>query len=169
MSCLHTYAYVCLYVRMYAQNIFIALIDAYKTLIVCTYVCIYICRDLKCMYVCMYVCRDANEKNLLLEQNCAQSLGQDNVKFLFDSEDILETGLAIQNLNVRSGYFDRYLGMIKLNLNAMDLEEVGWVDIAYCMYICMYVCMYYVNMIPVHVCMNTCSLYWLSFITEYIA
>ena len=75
-----------------------------------------------CMYI--YAGRDANEKNLLLEQNCAQSLGQDNVKFLFDSEDILETGLSIQNLNVKSGYFDRYLGMMKLNLNAMDLDEV---------------------------------------------
>ena len=72
-----------------------------------------------------YLYRDVNEKNLLLEQNCAQSLGQDNVKFLFDSEDILETGLSIQNMNVRSGYFDRYLGMIKLNLNAMELDEVG--------------------------------------------
>ena len=106
----------------------------------------------------MYVYRDVNEKNLLLEQNCAQSLGQDNVKFLFDSEDILETGLSIQNMNVRSGYFDRYLGMIKLNLNAMDLDEVGWAftglvrNSTVDMYVCMYVYMNVCTKICIYVC-----------------
>ena len=46
------------------------------------------------------------------------------MKFLFDSEDILETGLAIENPNVKPGYFDRYLGLLKINLNAMDLDQV---------------------------------------------
>jgi len=70
------------------------------------------------------ILRGSNGRNPLLDQNCSSSLGQqDNVKFLFDSEDLLETGLAIQNPNVKQQYLDRYLGLLKLNLNAMDLEQ----------------------------------------------
>jgi len=90
-------------------------------------------KDLQISYTLKSICMmlitlssGSNARNPLLDQNCSSSLGQqDNVKFLFDSEDLLETGLAIQNPNVKQQYLDRYIGLLKLNLNAMDLEQVS--------------------------------------------
>ena len=49
----------------------------------------------------------------------------DNVKFLFDSEDLLETGVAMEGLNSNpSVYADRYLGLLKLNLGVPKLELI---------------------------------------------
>ena len=47
----------------------------------------------------------------------------EGVKFLFDSEDLLETGLAIQNPNMNPIQYDHYMGLLKLNLPIMDLER----------------------------------------------
>ena len=52
-----------------------------------------------------------------------QSSSVDAIKFLFDSEDLLETGLAIVNENMKQLSMDRYMGIMKLNLNALDLEK----------------------------------------------
>ena len=49
----------------------------------------------------------------------------DNVKFLFDSEDLLETGVAMEGSNSNpSVYADRYLGLLKLNLGVPKLEQI---------------------------------------------
>lgn len=46
----------------------------------------------------------------------------EGVKFLFDSEDLLDTGLAIQSPNMNPALADRYMGLLKLNLAATDLD-----------------------------------------------
>ena len=48
----------------------------------------------------------------------------DNVKFLFDSEDLLETGVAMEGSNAQPSYTDRYIGLIKLNLGVPKLEQI---------------------------------------------
>lgn len=48
----------------------------------------------------------------------------EGVKFLFDSEDLLETGLAIQNPNVNMMVSERYMGLLKLNLPVKSLDEM---------------------------------------------
>jgi hypothetical protein len=59
--------------------------------------------------------------NPLFELNILQAPAE-GVKFLFDSEDLLETGLAIQSPNANPIFSDRYMGLLKLNLPVMDLE-----------------------------------------------
>lgn len=59
-----------------------------------------------------------------MEPNVLQSSPAEAVKFLFDSEDLLETGLAILNPNMNPVTMDRYMGLLKLNLPVMDLEKV---------------------------------------------
>ena len=47
------------------------------------------------------------------------------MKFLFDSEDLLETGVAMEGSNSNpSVYADRYLGLLKLNLGVPKLEQI---------------------------------------------
>ncbi len=61
-----------------------------------------------------------------MEQNPSMQSGgqQDAVKFLFDSEDLLETGVAVRNFNAKALHGERYLGMITLNLNVLNLQEL---------------------------------------------
>lgn len=73
----------------------------------------------------MYCCRNAGEINPLLEQNLSHSGPQDAVKFLFDSEDLLETGIAIKNFNCKAIYTERYMGLVSLNLNVLSLDEIS--------------------------------------------
>lgn len=68
--------------------------------------------------------RAAADVNPLMEPNVLQATPTEAVKFLFDSEDLLETGVAIQNPNMSPVQADRYMGMLKLNLPVMDLEKV---------------------------------------------
>lgn len=46
------------------------------------------------------------------------------MKFLFDSEDLLETGIAIQNPNMNPALADRYMGLLKLNLPVPSLDDL---------------------------------------------
>jgi hypothetical protein len=66
-------------------------------------------------------CRNNTDINPLFELNMLQAPAE-GVKFLFDSEDLLETGLAIQSPNMNPIQADRYLGLLKLNLPVMDLD-----------------------------------------------
>ena len=52
-----------------------------------------------------------------------QNNSADSIKFLFDSEDLLETGLAIVSDNMKQLSIERYMGIMKLNLNSVDLEK----------------------------------------------
>jgi hypothetical protein len=65
--------------------------------------------------------RNGADVNPLFELNILQAPAE-GVKFLFDSEDLLETGLAIQSPNANPIFSDRYMGLLKLNLPVMDLE-----------------------------------------------
>ncbi len=57
--------------------------------------------------------------------NLAKNSDQDSVKFLFDSEDLLETGISIKMPNVKLGHSSRYMGMVKLNLHVMDIDKLS--------------------------------------------
>jgi hypothetical protein len=46
------------------------------------------------------------------------------VKFLFDSEDLMETGIHIRDANVKSTHLDRILGLIKIDLATPTLDEL---------------------------------------------
>ena len=48
----------------------------------------------------------------------------EGVKFLFDSEDLLETGIAIANPNMNPVMADRYMGLLKLNLPVPSLDQL---------------------------------------------
>lgn len=65
--------------------------------------------------------RNGTDTNPLFDVNIMQAPSE-GVKFLFDSEDLLETGLAIQNPNMNPIIMDRYMGLLKLNLPVMDLD-----------------------------------------------
>ena len=58
--------------------------------------------------------REPGAVNPLLEQNHAISAEKEGVKFLFDSEDLMETIIAIKNQNLKSSQVDRSMGLIKL-------------------------------------------------------
>jgi len=49
---------------------------------------------------------------------------RDAVRFLFDSEDLLETGIGIRSGNAKSEYANRLLGMIKLQLHTFSLHDL---------------------------------------------
>lgn len=49
---------------------------------------------------------------------------RDSVKFLFDSEDLLETGVSIVSPNVKPVHNTRYMGLIKLNLEVLSLDQL---------------------------------------------
>jgi hypothetical protein len=48
----------------------------------------------------------------------------EGVKFLFDSEDLMETILSIRSSNLKSQQIDRYLGMLKLPLHTPEYPEL---------------------------------------------
>ena len=50
--------------------------------------------------------------------------GPNSVRFLFDSEDLLETGIGIRSLNTKPEVISEILGMIKLNLYTSSLNEL---------------------------------------------
>jgi hypothetical protein len=70
------------------------------------------------------ICREPGAINPLLEQNSTNS-NTETVKFLFDSEDLMETIIAIRNPNLKAVHIDRYLGLIKLNVSTMDIERLA--------------------------------------------
>lgn len=49
---------------------------------------------------------------------------QQEVKFLFDSEDLLQTGLSIRNFNCRTGHSEQYAGLMTLNLDVASIDEI---------------------------------------------
>jgi len=67
--------------------------------------------------------RPAAELNTLIDLNIVQA-PTEGVKFLFDSEDLLETGIAIQNPNMNPALADRYMGLLKLNLPVPSLDDL---------------------------------------------
>lgn len=67
--------------------------------------------------------RNATETNQLIELNVIQA-PTEGVKFLFDSEDLLETGIAIVNPNMNPAVGDRYMGLLKLNLPVPSLDQL---------------------------------------------
>ena len=67
--------------------------------------------------------RSAAETNQLIELNVVQA-PTEGVKFLFDSEDLLETGIAIANPNMNPVMADRYMGLLKLNLPVPSLDQL---------------------------------------------
>jgi hypothetical protein len=68
--------------------------------------------------------RTVPELNPLMEPNVLQNSPSEAVKFLFDSEDLLETGISIQNPNKNLGVAERYIGLLKLNLSVLDLDQI---------------------------------------------
>lgn len=48
----------------------------------------------------------------------------EGVKFLFDSEDLMETILAIRNPHIKTAHSDRYLGLMKLSLKVPEYSEL---------------------------------------------
>lgn len=46
------------------------------------------------------------------------------MKFLFDSEDLLETGLSIINSNSSEAMLDMYPGLVRLHLRVLSLQEM---------------------------------------------
>lgn len=65
------------------------------------------------------------ERNIFLDQNLSQSGSMDAVKFLFDSEDLLETGVAIRNYNCRRNHVERGIGLINLSLKVLSFSEIA--------------------------------------------
>jgi len=61
----------------------------------------------------------------LLEANALQSADSDSVRFLFDSEDLLETGVAIRSPNMKQAHCDRSIGMIKVYLSTPRLVDLA--------------------------------------------
>lgn len=70
-----------------------------------------------------YHIRLATETNILIDMAVVQA-PTEGVKFLFDSEDLLETGIAIQNPNMNLALADRYMGLLKLNLPVPTLDQL---------------------------------------------
>lgn len=48
----------------------------------------------------------------------------ESVRFLFDSEDLFETGIAIRDPKMKQSYLDRSLGLVKLDLIPPGLSEL---------------------------------------------
>ena len=48
---------------------------------------------------------------------------RDTVRFLFDSEDLLETGIGIRSMNAKTEFTSRILGMVKLFLRTPSLHD----------------------------------------------
>lgn len=61
--------------------------------------------------------------NPLLEQNTVNA-NSEAVKFLFDSEDLMETIISIRNPNLKAVHIDRYMGLMKLNVSTLDIERL---------------------------------------------
>jgi hypothetical protein len=69
--------------------------------------------------------RSVGERNPFLVQNLSQSGPADAVKFLFDSEDLLETGLAIRNFNCKRNHIERGLGLINLSMKVLNFNDIA--------------------------------------------
>jgi len=69
------------------------------------------------------ITRPANAKNNLLEPG-AHSASAESIRFLFDSEDLYETGIAIKSSCNKPLQIERYLGMIKVDINVPKLNEL---------------------------------------------
>lgn len=70
------------------------------------------------------IVREKGKLNPLLESNALQSVPRESVRFLFDSEDLLETSVAIRNPNMKPSHVERKLGMVKINLPLPTLQEL---------------------------------------------
>lgn len=70
------------------------------------------------------IVRPPGKLNDLLETNALQSVPRESVRFLFDSEDLLETGVSIRNPNMRSNHVERKLGLIKIALPVPSLQAL---------------------------------------------
>lgn len=70
------------------------------------------------------IIREKGKLNPLLETNALQSVPRESVRFLFDSEDLLETSVAIRNPNMKPSHVERKLGMVKINLPLPSLQEL---------------------------------------------
>ena len=70
------------------------------------------------------IIRPQGKRNPLLESNALQSVPRESVRFLFDSEDLLETSVAIRNPNMKPGHIERRLGMVKINLPVPTLQQL---------------------------------------------
>ena len=70
----------------------------------------------------MFLDRPPGVFNPHLEEDSSESL--DNVRFLFDSEDLLETAVSIKQNNLSDKYQSVMLGMLKLNLKTPTLSEL---------------------------------------------
>lgn len=68
--------------------------------------------------------RDPSIGSRWLEQTTASSSNDASVKFLFDSEDLMETILAIKNPNLKMTQNDRYPGAMKLCLQVSEHSEL---------------------------------------------
>jgi hypothetical protein len=70
------------------------------------------------------VMRPAGVQNPLLESNALQSVPRESVRFLFDSEDLLETCVSIRNPNMRASHVERRLGLVKIALKVPSLYDL---------------------------------------------
>ncbi|RYY73121.1 hypothetical protein EON63_20180 [archaeon] len=50
---------------------------------------------------------------------------EDTVKFLFDSEDLMETILAVKNRNLKDTVLHRQVGLMQVSFSALSMAEVG--------------------------------------------
>lgn len=70
--------------------------------------------------------RDSDAVNPFLQQtSMISSEKEGGVKFLFDSEDLMETILAIKNSNLKAIQAERSLGLIKLNVATPDFDKLS--------------------------------------------
>jgi hypothetical protein len=73
------------------------------------------------------IIRERGEKCPYIENPSGGAPGgekEQSVKFLFDSEDLMETVLSIRNPNLKPNAFDKTLGLMQLNLSVLTLESL---------------------------------------------
>ena len=70
------------------------------------------------------IARPSGKINPLLETNALQSVPRESVRFLFDSEDLLETCASVRSPNLNPAHLERRLGLIKVPLNTPNLQHL---------------------------------------------
>lgn len=68
--------------------------------------------------------RESGNLNPFLSNNSSEANINQNVKFLYDSEDLMETLLSIKNPNLKSDYHDKYIGLVKLTIPGFDYNTI---------------------------------------------
>lgn len=71
-----------------------------------------------------FLIREQGASNPWLLHNQTQEEAAETIKFLYDSEDLMETILAIRNPNIKPNQTERYLGLIKLNTAVPEYNEL---------------------------------------------